>query len=99
MTDPVLARSFLLGEVAALEPYGFVAEVPVGRPLSVIEVTQNDDDDLEVRVPGRPPGVTELTVEVRGALEKRGFAAEDPTDSRKPWIRNVTDGDEAVGLV
>jgi hypothetical protein len=99
MTDPALARSFLLGEVAALEPYGFVAVVPVGRPLSVIEVTRSDDTGLEVRVPGRPPAVTELTVEVRGALEKRGFTSEDPTDSRKPWIRNVADGDEAVGLV
>lgn len=99
MTDPVMARSFLLGEVAALEPYGFVAVVPAGRRLNVIEVTQNDDGGLEVRVPGRPRSVPELAVEVRRALEERGFAAEDPADSTKPWTRGVGDGEAAVSLL
>jgi len=99
MTDPAVARSFLLSEVAALEPYDFVAVVPVGRPLGVIEVTQTDDNRLEVRVPGRPPRVAELTVEVRRSLKKRGFTAENPADSTKPWIRTVADGEEAVDLL
>jgi hypothetical protein len=99
MTDPVMARSFLLGEVGALEPYGFVAVVPGGRRLNVIEVTRSREGGLEVRVPGRPQDVPELSVEVRGALEEREFATVDAADSTKPWRRDVADGEAAVDLL
>ncbi len=99
MTDPVTARSFLLGEVAALEPYGFVAVVPDGRPLNVIEVTRNDDSGLEVRIPGRPRSVAELSIEVRRRLKERGLTTEDPADPTKCWARTVADGEVAVGLL
>ncbi len=99
MTDPVAARSFLLSEVAALEPFGFVAVVPLGHPAHVIEVTRQEAGGLQVRVPGRPPSVPELTVVVRGGLEKRGFTTKDPADSKNPWIRDVSDSDEAVTLL
>jgi hypothetical protein len=99
MTDPNAARLFLLGEVEALEPFEFVSVVPSGRRLHVVEVTRQEAGGLEVRVPGRPKSVPELTSEVRSALAERGFAAEDPADPAKPWMRDAEDGKAAVGLM
>jgi hypothetical protein len=99
MTDPAAARAFLLGEVNALEPFGFVAVAPTGHPLHSVEVTRREDEGLEVRVPGRPPIVPELPPEVHGALRERGFASEDPSDRGVPWIRAVDDAGAAVELL
>ena len=60
MTDPATLRAFLLGEVEALEPFGFVAVGPSGHPLHVVEVTRGEDGGLEVRAPGRPPLLPDL---------------------------------------
>jgi hypothetical protein len=71
----------------------------MAHPLHTIEVTRREDAGLEVRVPGRPPIVPELPVEVRSALRERGFASEDPADRTKPWSRQVADAEAAVDLV
>ena len=98
MTDPAAARSFLLGEVEALEPFGFLAASPAGEPLQVVEVTRGADHALEVRIPGRPPIFPELPVPLRSALRDRGFASQDPADATKPWVRAVGDATAAVDL-
>jgi hypothetical protein len=99
MTDPAAARSFLLGEVEALEVFAFVGVVPAGRPLHLVEVTRQEEGGLAVRVPGRPLSAPELTSEVRDALQERGFATEDAEHPRQPWTRNVEDAEVAVALL
>jgi T3SS (YopN, CesT) and YbjN peptide-binding chaperone 1 len=99
MTHPDAARSFLLGEVEALEPFDFVAASPAGNPLHVVEVTRREDGGLEVRVPGRPRIVPELTVPVRSGLRDRGFASTDPADPTQAWVRDASDAGAAVELV
>jgi hypothetical protein len=98
MTDPGLARSFLRGEVEGLEPFDFVAVCPASKPLRMVEITRRQDRALEVRVPGRPPIVPELTGAVRAALRERGFASQDPADRTKAWVQEVADVDAAVEL-
>jgi hypothetical protein len=99
MTDPATMRSFLLGEVEALEPFGFVAVGPAGHPLHVVEVTRAADGGFEVRAPGRPRLLPDLPTAVRSALRERGFASEDPADQTKPWVRRVDDATAAVDRV
>ncbi len=99
MTDPAAARSFLVGEVEALEAFDFVAVVPGGHALHVVEVTRSEEGGLEVRVPGRPRSVPELEAAVRTALRERGFASEDPADPTKPWVRAVAGAEAAVDLL
>jgi len=98
MTDPAAARSFLLGEVDALEPLEFVAVSSAAAPLELVELTRREDNGLEVRVPGRPPPVPELPVPVRSALRDRGFRNEDPSDPRLAWVREVSDAAAAVEI-
>lgn len=99
MTDPAAARAFLCGEVEALDAFGFVAVGPSGKPLQLVEVTRREDLGLDVRVPGRPSLLPELSVEVRAALDERGFASEDPSDRTKPWVLAVDEAEAAVDLV
>jgi hypothetical protein len=99
MTDPATAHSFLRGEVEALEPFDFVAVFPAGNPPHVVEVTRLEAGELEVRVPGRPIPLPELSVEVRAALRDRGFSATDPANQLEPWACGVVDSDTAVTLV
>ena len=96
MSNPDVVRSFLLGEVEALEPFDFVAILPNGRPQSLVEMASLEDGGLEVRVPGRPPIVPELPVETRSALRERGFASEEASDPTKPWTKAVDDAAAAV---
>jgi hypothetical protein len=98
MTDPATARSFLLGEVEALDPFDLVALSPAGQPLHSVEVTRTQDHGLEVRVPGRPPILEELPVPVRSALRERGFTSTDPADPTRPWVHPVSDAEAAVTL-
>jgi hypothetical protein len=98
MTDPAAARSFLLGEMEALEPFDFVAVGPTGEPLHLVEVTRREDLHLEVRVPGRPPILPELPIPVRSALRERGFASADPADRTQPWVYEVADAAAAADL-
>jgi hypothetical protein len=99
MTDPAAARSFLAGEVEALEAFDYVVVAPAGRPLHAIEVRRTEGAQLEVHVPGRPPVVPELSLEVKGALRKRGFTVEDEADRTRPWVRVVADAAAAVELL
>lgn len=99
MTDPAAARAFLIAEVESLEPFGFLAVGPGQRPLHVIELTRREDGGLEVRVPGRPPVVPELTAEVRAALQGRGFEVEDPADPTRPWVLGAADAESAVAML
>ena len=76
MTDPAAARSFLLAEIEALEPFDFVAASPAAKPLHLVEVTRCEDHRLEVHVPGRPPILPELPIPIRsGVWAKTGAAA------------------------
>jgi hypothetical protein len=99
MTDPAAARSFLQAEIDALEPFGFVAVGPPGKPLHFIEVTREEDGHLEVRVPGRPLGLPPLPVPERSALHERGFASEKPDDPNQHWAHKIGDAAAAVELV
>lgn len=99
MTDPAVARAFLISEVDALEPFAFVAVTPTSQPLHTVEVTRRGDASLEVLVPGRPPVLPALPIEMRSKLRERGFTSEDPADRSKPWSRSAADGASAVQLL
>jgi hypothetical protein len=99
MTTPKSARSFLIGEVEALEPFDFVVVAPAGSPLHVVEVTCKEDGGLEMRIPGRPRLVPALDTRVCGALRERDFISEDPTDPTKPWVQDIADPEAAVLLM
>lgn len=99
MTDPAVVRAFLVSEVEALEPFAFVAATPISDPLHTVEVTRREDASLEVLVPGRPPVLPELPIEIRSALRERGFKSEDAADRSKPWSRSAPDGAAAVQLL
>jgi hypothetical protein len=96
MTDPAAAQAYLLAEVEALEPFDFVAVGPPGKPLHFVEATRAQDGRLEVRVPGRPPGLPALPVAARSALRERGFASAEPSDQTQPWTRRAADAAAAV---
>jgi len=99
MSDPAVVGAFLEGEVEALEPFDFIAVRPSSDALHLVEVTRSEAGGLEVRVPGRPPGlIPALPVAVRGALRERGFASEDPADPTRPWVHGVADAAAAVAL-
>lgn len=99
MTDPSIARPFLEGEIEGLEPFDFVAIAPGEQPLHVLEVGRTEDGRLEVRVPGRPAPVPQLSAEERRLLRDRGFAPESAEDRGRPWILGVPDASAAVELV
>jgi len=99
MTDPTAVRAFLEAEVEALEGFGFVAVMPAGNPLHMVEVTRREDGGLEVRMPGRPVILPELPTAIRAKLRERGFASKDPADRNEPWVKGVDDTHTAVDLV
>ena len=96
MTDTAQARAFLVSEVEALEPFECVIVGPAGAPLHMVEVTRREDGALELHVPGRPPGVPELTITERSALRDRGFASAAPADPTKPWVRGTRSAADAI---
>lgn len=99
MPDSATARAYLLGEIEALEPFGFVLVSPAGKPLHVVEVGRGEDGALEVRVPGRPAPLPELPIAVRSALRDRGFASADAADRTVPWQRAAADAAAAADWV
>ena len=99
MTKPAVARAFLTAEVEDLDPFGFVAVVPDGHALHVVEITRRENGGLEVRVPGRPAPVPTLDTPIRTALLDLGFAAENPVDPMQPWVRTSPDAGAAVELL
>jgi len=96
MSDPAAARAFLIGEVDGLGPHDFLAVRPSGRVVHTLEISRRDDGVLEVRIPGRPPGIEPLPVPKRAQLREMGFASEDPADALKPWKREVANAEEGV---
>jgi len=97
MTDSSVAR-YLETEVESLEPFAFVALGPAGKPLHFVEVMRRQDSRLEVRVPGRIPGIPPLPARARSVLNERGFASADPADPMQPWTCEVGDPVAAVDL-
>ncbi|HVH17868.1 MAG TPA: YbjN domain-containing protein [Myxococcota bacterium] len=98
MADSTTTRAFLLAEIEALEPFGFVLLGAAGNPLHVIEVTRREDGKLEVHVPGRPHVLPPLELTERSALHERGFASADAEDLTRPWTHEVADPAAAVEL-
>lgn len=98
MRDRASTRAFLLGEVEALEPFGFVLVGPAAEPLHRLEIGRGEDSSLEVAVPGRPPIFPELEGAVRAKLRERGFASADPADRTLPWRAAASDPAAAVAL-
>jgi len=99
MTNPAALRTFLEAEVEALEPFDFVAVMPSGRPLHMLEITRLEAADLEVRVPGRPRPLPEIEVETRSQLRERGLASKDASNPALPWAKKAADAGVAVELV
>jgi len=93
-----LARVYLEAEFEALEPFDFVSVSPATNPLHALEVARREDEQLEVRVPGRPMPMPALPVPVRSRLRELGLSSEDPADQVVPWLREVADSSEAFGL-
>jgi len=96
MKDAGAARTFLIGEVEALEPLSFLALGPPGKILSFVEVARDHDGSLAVRVPGRPPGLPQISESGRKLLRERGFASEKPDDAMQPWTRSARDPVDAI---
>lgn len=98
MTDPAAVCAFLEGEVEALEPLSFLALGPPGEFLQFVEIARGAEGALEVRIPGRPPGLPRLPETARALLSERGFACENAADPGKSWARRVRDSKEAVAV-
>jgi hypothetical protein len=98
MTDAAARRAFLVGEVEALEPLSFLALGPPGKVLSFVEVARDHEGALEVRIPGRPPGLPRLPDAGIVLLRQRGFASEKPEDPLQPWTRRARDAEEAIEI-
>ena len=99
MSDRSAIRTYLLSEVEQLAAFDFVAAMPSGMHLFMVEITRNPQDELEVRVPGRPPVVPPLGEEVRSALEERDLRCENAEDPTRPWTRVMQDAEGAVDLL
>jgi hypothetical protein len=98
MRNPAGTRSFLEGEVAALEAFDYLTLEPSGNPLHRIEVGLAESGSLEVRVPGRVPVLPPLGDAERKALSEHGFTSVDADDRTQPWIHPVGDAGAAVAL-
>ncbi len=91
-------RAYLLEQIESLEPFGFVALVPSGQPLHIVEIGRDGEGDFQVVVPGRPSIAPALPDEILQGLRDRGFACENESDRRHPWTRAVDDAPEALDL-
>jgi hypothetical protein len=98
MKDRASTRTFLLGEIEALEPFGFILIGPAENRLHRVEIGRGEDASLAVAVPGRPPILPGLDESACGALRERGFSSEDPADPARPWTSAVSDRNAAVAL-
>lgn len=96
MTDPVAVRAFLVGEADGLGPFEFVSLRPSGRVVHTVEVARRSDSVLEVRVPGRMPGIDPLSEEAQGRLRELGFVSEKPEDPSVVWSHEVESAEKAV---
>jgi hypothetical protein len=98
MANSKSAREFLQGEVEALEAFDFVAVGPAGRPMQLVEISRDEDQTLEVRVPGRPPVAPPLSPKVCAALRERGYVSKDADNLAEPWRTNAENPTTAVNL-
>jgi hypothetical protein len=98
VTQADTTRAYLCAEVERLEPLEFVAVVPTGSPLHIVEIGRSEENELTVGVPGRPPFAPELPVPVRTALRERGFASEDAANRTLPWTHPAENVESGVGL-
>jgi hypothetical protein len=96
MRDLAGTRSFLEGEVAALEAFDFVTVEPSGQPLHRVEIGRTESQGLEVRVPGRVPVLPPLADEEQSALAGQGFVNDEASDRMQPWVLGVQDAASAV---
>jgi hypothetical protein len=99
MTDPSIVGAFLESEVEALEPLASIRVFPSGCPLHIVEVARREDQQLEVRVPGRPVVVPPLPGSVLSKLRERGFVSENPDEPMQPWSLEVADAAAGVAQV
>lgn len=98
MSNADATGAYLRGEIDELEPLEFVALVPPGRPLHIIEILRGEDQKLQIRIPGRPRIAPELPDLMRSALGDRGFESADAADPSQPWERTIESAEEAVDL-
>jgi hypothetical protein len=89
-------RAFLEGEATALEAFEFVMVGPSGNPLHRVEIARAEDQELEVRVPGRLSVLAALMETERIALADLGFVSREAENHVEPWVRRVVDASAAV---
>jgi hypothetical protein len=98
MTTSDATHAYLCSEIDQLESLEFIALVPPGRPLHIIEILRDENQKLQVRIPGRPKIAPELPTPMRTALSERGFASEDASDQTLPWSLAIGKAGEAVEI-
>jgi hypothetical protein len=98
MPTPDATQAYLCGEVDQLSPLEFVALVPPGRPLHIVEILRGEDQKLQVRVPGRPSVAPELPIPMRSALSDRGFVSADAADPAQAWSKDIENAAAAIEL-
>ena len=91
-------RSYLKTEIESLEPLDFIALIPSGSPLHILEIGKTESGKLQIAVPGRPQNAPEIPLEMRNALRERGFKAEAPDDQTEPWIQAMESAEACIDL-
>jgi hypothetical protein len=99
MSDANVTQAFLEGQIEALAPFGFLVLGSASNALHVLEVSRLEDGGLELRIPGRPPGVPPLDEDAEKALSERGFAREEAPDPNVPWAQVLKGEAAAVELM
>lgn len=99
MSDAKVTQAFLEDQIEALPPFGFLVFGSASQPLHVLETNRLEDGGLEVRVPGRPPGIPELGPKVQAALKERGFTLEEEGGRNGSWSQGVDAEADAVDLM
>jgi hypothetical protein len=96
MRDRTAVRDYLKGEIEALDEFDFIVIGPAGHPLHRVEIGRTEEKTIELRVPGRLPGLPAIAEAEQKLLAKQGFANEDASDCTQPWISSVPDATGAV---
>jgi hypothetical protein len=96
MSDPEVTRAFLQGEVEGLGAHDFLSLRPSGRVVHAAEIARRGDGSLEVRVPGRLPGMDPLSKEKQDRLVALGFHTDKPDDPAAMWALAADSSEAAV---
>jgi hypothetical protein len=91
-------RSYLKTEIEALDALDFIAIVPTGNPLHILEIGKTDEGTLQLSVPGRPRSAPEIPSEMRSALSDRGFSSKDTSDQTQPWVHPMEKAEACIDL-